>query len=273
MVKKSTNKSDATQKPGKWAAIKGFFTHERTRFITGLVISILTIYVGLALLSFFFTGAADQSKVENVSVEDLLANKGSVENWTGVRGAFIADWLMNRLFGVSSFMIVYFFGSLGARLMSIRRINILNRFIFCLATLIWGSWALAFFFIDGYKDTFIYLGGQQGYYVTEILKDNIGIPGTFLLLLGFFLIIAIFSSKRTIPFLQRVLSFSWLGNIRWKRKKQTPVEVETPTSEPEPAEPTHETVAPSTEYVFDTEEEIKKAEDRYEESRVHYNRY
>ena len=169
------------QKPGKWAAIKGFFTHERTRFITGLVISILTIYVGLALLSFFFTGAADQSKVENVSVEDLLANKGSVENWTGVRGAFIADWLMNRLFGVSSFMIVYFFGSLGARLMSIRRINILNRFIFCLATLIWGSWALAFFFIDGYKDTFIYLGGQQGYYVTEILKDNIGIPGTFLL--------------------------------------------------------------------------------------------
>ena len=249
------------QKPGKWAAIKGFFTHERTRFITGLVISILTIYVGLALLSFFFTGAADQSKVENVSVEDLLANKGSVENWTGVRGAFIADWLMNRLFGVSSFMIVYFFGSLGARLMSIRRINILNRFIFCLATLIWGSWALAFFFIDGYKDTFIYLGGQQGYYVTEILKDNIGIPGTFLLLLGFFLIIAIFSSKRTIPFLQRVLSFSWLGNIRWKRKKQTPVEVETPTSEPEPAEPTQETVAPSTEYVFDTEEEIKKAEE------------
>ena len=261
MVKKSTNKSDATQKPGKWAAIKGFFTHERTRFITGLVISILTIYVGLALLSFFFTGAADQSKVENVLIKDLLANRGSVENWTGVRGAFIADWLMNRLFGVSSFMIVYFFGSLGARLMSIRRINILNRFIFCLATLIWGSWALAFFFIDGYKDTFIYLGGQQGYYVTEILKDNIGIPGTFLLLLGFFLIIAIFSSKRTIPFLQHVLSFSWLGNIRWKRKKQAPVEVETPTSEPEPAEPAQETVAPSTEYIFDTEEEIKKAEE------------
>lgn len=248
------------QKPGIGTIIKGFFTHERTRFITGLVISILTIYVGLALLSFFFTGAADQSKVENVSVGDLLANKGSVENWTGVRGAFIADWLMNRLFGVSSFMMIYFFGSLGARLMSIKRINLLNRFIFCLSTLIWGSWALAFFFIDGYKDTFLYLGGQQGYFVTEILKDNIGIPGTFLLLLGFFLIIAIFSSKRTIPFLQRILSFGWLSNIHWKRKKQVSVEAETPVSKPEPVIDTPETVAPSTEYVFDTEEEIKKAE-------------
>ena len=80
MVKKSTNKPDTMQKPGIGTIIKGFFTHERTRFITGLVISILTIYVGLALLSFFFTGAADQSKVENVSVGELLANKGSVEN-------------------------------------------------------------------------------------------------------------------------------------------------------------------------------------------------
>ncbi|OUO53066.1 cell division protein FtsK [Parabacteroides sp. An277] len=260
MVKKSTNKPDTMQKPGIGTIIKGFFTHERTRFITGLVISILTIYVGLALLSFFFTGAADQSKVENVSVGDLLANKGSVENWTGVRGAFIADWLMNRLFGVSSFMMIYFFGSLGARLMSIKRINLLNRFIFCLSTLIWGSWALAFFFIDGYKDTFLYLGGQQGYYVTEVLKDNIGIPGTFLLLLGFFLIIAIFSSKRTIPFLQRVLSFSWLGKIHLRRKKK---EETIPANEPEATpEPTFVAPAsPESEYVFDTEEEIKKAEE------------
>lgn len=36
-------------------SLEDFFTNERTRFITGLVISILTIYVGLALISFFFT--------------------------------------------------------------------------------------------------------------------------------------------------------------------------------------------------------------------------
>lgn len=233
MAKKTSNKQEQNKKPGKWTLIKTFFTCERTRFVTGLILSILTIYIGLALISFFFTGAADQSKVENVRIEDLLANLGSVENWTGVRGAFLADLLMNRWFGVSSFMILFFLGSMGAKLMNIRKIRLLNRFIFCLATLIWGSWFFAFFFISGYEDTFIYLGGQHGYYMTEMLKSNIGIPGTFLLLLGFFLIIAIFSSKKTIPFLQRVFTFGWL--TKWTRKradKKTGEQVEEEVDEP-----------------------------------------
>ena len=124
MAKKTSNKQEQNKKPGKWTLIKTFFTCERTRFVTGLILSILTIYIGLALISFFFTGAADQSKVENVRIEDLLANLGSVENWTGVRGAFLADLLMNRWFGVSSFMILFFLGSMGAKLMNIRKIRL-----------------------------------------------------------------------------------------------------------------------------------------------------
>ena len=84
MAKKTTTTKQNHTEPSWFAALK-IFTNERTRFITGLIISILTIYVGLALISFFFTGAADQSKIENVPL-DLLTNRGSVENWTGVRG-------------------------------------------------------------------------------------------------------------------------------------------------------------------------------------------
>jgi S-DNA-T family DNA segregation ATPase FtsK/SpoIIIE len=40
----------------------------------------------LALISFFFTGAADQSKLKNVPVADLVANRGSVANWTESEG-------------------------------------------------------------------------------------------------------------------------------------------------------------------------------------------
>lgn len=262
MAKKTINKKGDNGKPGFWALFRSFFTNERTRFITGLVCSIVTIYIGLALVSFFFTGAADQSKIENVPVTDLLTNQGSVENWTGVRGAFLADLLMNRWFGISSFMILFFLGSVGVKLMNIRRISLFKRFIFCLTTLIWGSWFFAFFFISGYEDTFIYLGGQQGYYVTEILKNNIGIPGTFLLLLGIFLIIAVFSSSKTIPFLQRVLSFGWLGRIQWRRKKKVTPEVVQEEKSQEEVVPDSQPVAeePSPEYVFDTEKEIEKAE-------------
>ena len=116
-----------------------FFTNERTRFITGLIISILTIYVGLALISFFFTGAADQSKIENVPLGDLLTNRGSVENWTGVRGAYLSDLLMNRWFGISSFMILFFLGSVGAKLMNLNKVSLLRRFLFSASALIWGS--------------------------------------------------------------------------------------------------------------------------------------
>ena len=119
MAKKNSTKQDNNTKPTRLSVIKNFFTSERTRFITGLILSVLTIYLALALISFFFTGAADQSKVENLGVMEMLSNHGSVENWTGVRGACISDLLMNRLFGVSSFMILYFIGSVGVVLMKI----------------------------------------------------------------------------------------------------------------------------------------------------------
>ena len=264
MAKKATTtKQNSNNEPGKFALMKMFFTNERTRFITGLVIAIITIYIGLSLISFFFTGGADQSKIENVPLSDLLTNRGSVENWTGVRGAVLADLLMNRWFGISSFMILFFLGSVGAKLMNLRRVSLLKRFLFCAAMLVWGSLFFAFVFISGYEDTFIYLGGQHGYYLSEMMITNIGIPGTILLLAGIFLIIAIFSSKKTIPFLQSLLSFGWLKN-RLKREKKEETEDDT-TSEDDTA--SEHLIAdqpderPETDdFVFDTEKEIESAD-------------
>ena len=70
MAKKTTAKQNTNNGESKFKGIRNFFTSERTRFITGLVISIVTIYVGLALISFFFTGGADQSKIENIPLSE-----------------------------------------------------------------------------------------------------------------------------------------------------------------------------------------------------------
>lgn len=154
----------------------------------------------------------------------------------------------------------------------------MKRFLFSAAMLIWGSLFFAFIFIRGYEDTFIYLGGQHGYYLSEVMMNNIGIPGTVLLLVGLFLIVAIFTSKRTIPFLQNVFSFGWLKNRLKRDKSETtkvPEEEEEVEGEAEvyaPVEKTaaapqpvayHETVEENIgpdEYVFDTETEMRKAE-------------
>ncbi len=207
-------KNSTAKQPGRFAermkAIKSFFTNERTRFVSGLIIVSLTIYVGLAMVSFFFTGGADQSRIENVPLSNLVANRGSVENWAGVRGAYLADLLMNRWFGISTFMMLFFFGSVGAKLMNLKRVSLLKRFVLSAALLIWGSLFFGFVFIEGYEDTFLYLGGQHGYYLSEIMINNVGYPGTILLLAGTFLIIAVFASSKTIPFFQHVFSFNWL---------------------------------------------------------------
>lgn len=195
-----------------------------------------------------------------------------------MRGAFLADLLMNRWFGISSFLILFFLGSVGAKLMNLSRVSLLKRFLFSAAMLIWGSLFFAFIFIRGYEDTFIYLGGQHGYYLSEVMMNNIGIPGTVLLLVGLFLIVAIFTSKRTIPFLQNVFSFGWLKN-RLKRDKSETTEVpeeeedvegeaevyapvEKTVAAPQPVayrETVEENIGPD-EYVFDTETEMRKAE-------------
>lgn len=262
MAKKATTTKQNNNEPGKFALMKMFFTNERTRFITGLVIAIITIYVGLSLISFFFTGGADQSKIENVPLSDLLTNRGSVENWTGVRGAFLADLLMNRWFGISSFMILFFLGSVGARLMNLRRVSLLKRFLFCAAMLIWGSLFFAFVFITGYEDTFIYLGGQHGYYLSEMMITNIGIPGTILLLVGVFLIIAIFSSKKTIPFLQKLLSFGWLKERLNREKKEEADEVDSEEDVSEHIITDQPDERPETdEFVFDTAKEMESADE------------
>lgn len=268
MVKKATSTKQDSTKPSWLPALKLFFTNERTRFVTGLIISIITIYIGLALISFFFTGAADQSKIENIPLSDLLTNRGSVENWTGVRGAFLSDLFMNRWFGVSSFMILVFLGSLGAKLMNLNRVSLIRRFLFCVSTLIWGSVFFAFVFLKGYEDSFIYLGGQHGYCISEIFIRNIGIPGTILLLIGTLLIIAVFTSRKTIPVLQRFFSFEWLKS-RLPKKRQ---KVEDLSAEPkddslskesdQEKEPVEELAEESEEKfeVFDTEEELRQVE-------------
>lgn len=236
MAKKSATKKDDSA--NLWSLLRDFFTNERTRFITGLIFAIITIYVGLALISFFFTGGIDQSKIENVPLKDLITNHGAVSNWTGVRGAVLSDLLMNRWFGVSSFFMLFFLGAFGVKLMNLRKVSLLRQFIFCSVMTLWGSLFFAFTFIQNYEDSFIYLGGQHGLYMSQIMINNIGIPGTILFLAGSLLIIIILSSKRTVPFLQRLFSFSWMKRKPKEYKEETNVgqEIIAPTISEEPDE-------------------------------------
>ncbi|MDR0348081.1 MAG: DNA translocase FtsK [Tannerella sp.] len=216
-----------------------FLTSERVHFMTGLILNFFVIYVGVALISFFFTGGADQSAVENVPMKDLLINRGRVENWAGVRGACIADLIMNRWFGIPSFFLLFFIGSLGVKLMNLCKMSLIKRFLRCMAMMLWSSLFLSFVFIKGYEDSFLYLGGQQGYYLSDLMIKNIGIPGSILFLLVSLLVIAICVNRNTIPMLRRLLicirSMKW-PRMRKKRKPKRTIKFSTSPDDDTPDE-------------------------------------
>lgn len=72
-----------------------------------------------------------------------------------------------------------------------------------------------FVFVDQYKDSFLYLGGMHGYNVSNWLVSQVGVPGVWLLLLVTAICFLIYLSARTVIWLRRLFSLSFL-----KRKEK-----------------------------------------------------
>ena len=205
MVKKKSTvtKENTANEPSKF---KQFFTSEATWFVLGLVIFMLSVYAVISLFSFFFTGAADQSKVEGLSLFHWGRVAG-IENWTGSRGAILSNILINEWFGVPTFFLILFVAFVGLRLMKAKYVNLLKYFILFSILTIWSSLALTFFFGSFFKDTAIYIGGKHGFYLLELLMSNFGLPGAFLIICVVFVVLMIFLNAHTIPFLRKIFKF------------------------------------------------------------------
>jgi S-DNA-T family DNA segregation ATPase FtsK/SpoIIIE len=197
--KPATTKKDSNTQPSK---IKDFFKSSTTHYITGLIILGLAVYAGISMLSFFFTGAADQSKVEGLSLFQSETING-IENWTGMRGAILSNILMNEWFGVSTFFLLAFALSVAGRLMKSPRFHLLRKFVIYALLTIWSSVALAFFLGRFFKNTTLYIGGKHGFVISDLLVNNFGIPGTLLIVVLVFIIIMTLITSQTIPFLIR----------------------------------------------------------------------
>ena len=175
----------------KWFTKPSFLVDERIRFILGISSSLFTIYLGLAFVSFFFTGGADQSKLD-IQLLELLSNSGiRVENWTGKTGAFLSNLLINKGFGLAVCSILYVLTILSIRLFGIKIQSLKKSILYTLLFSIWASVLLAFLFVDSPTTNFLYLGGAHGYFISEWLISLIGNVGTlFVIIICFFTLVA-----------------------------------------------------------------------------------
>ncbi len=199
-----SRKSEKTEKTGFWTTFKQVMTDERTCFAVGLVVSLLTLYVALAITSFFFTGAEDFSVVQCAASGNT--NCGPVKNWTGYNGAIMADFLVNRYFGVASLALLWFFFVLGFRLMKIKVMALWKAFLYSAFLTIWFSLFFDVAFGSVSKNLYVVLSGEHGIWLNTWLTEMIGFTGTILLLIGTGVVFAVFAFRSTLPLLRRLFS-------------------------------------------------------------------
>lgn len=213
MAKKNTSKSKEIENdkgPSRWQKLMAAYKNETARFVIGLMGVLVAVFLLLAFVSFFFTGAADQSLLDAGQEADLAKVNNGVKNYAGSRGAQLANYLINDCFGVASVCIVVFMAMAGLKLMRVRRVMLRRWFIGCSVLLIWGSVFAGFVFQGFYEDSFIYPGGMHGYNVARWLESQIGVPGVVLLLFMTAVGFLIYLSARTVIWLRELFKLSFL---------------------------------------------------------------
>ncbi|MDD2491908.1 MAG: DNA translocase FtsK 4TM domain-containing protein, partial [Bacteroidales bacterium] len=98
---------------------------EAARLITGLFFGGLSVYTFIALISYIFTWAEDQSLLSNPDFWNKIV---PVENGGGKVGFLWSNLLVSKLFGLGAFVIPFFFGAVAIFSLRIKRVRLLRIF-------------------------------------------------------------------------------------------------------------------------------------------------
>jgi len=171
--------SNAVEKKS-WA-----FTKQH-KIVLGSLLVLFSIALLLAFISFYIYGQADQS-----AVNQLSDRNEKVQNWLGKFGAFLADVLVYKGFGIASFIFVRLFSLTGIFLVldislkKLKRIWFWDLFVIIILSVLFG------FFATSLPE----LGGIIGYELNLFSQDYIGKTGTLLVLIFGLIIYLIFKIK------------------------------------------------------------------------------
>ncbi len=169
----------------------GFFKDPRTRVVAGLIFMLFSIYLFVSLAGFFFTGGMDQSLIDK-ETRELVTNPDIVVGNPGRKlGAYLSDLLVNRWFGVASFIFCYILFIIGLGTMGRPVKNTGKKIILSFVLVIWISLLLGYIF-NFVPSGYVFPGGAHGYFVCFWLNSFIGEIGTFFLLLVSFAVILFF---------------------------------------------------------------------------------
>ncbi|WP_461531973.1 DNA translocase FtsK [Sinomicrobium sp.] len=245
MVKKRNRKKATSSQP----KTSRFTFSKQNKIIAGSLIMLLSIALGIAFVSFFFTWQQDQS-----TLSEFVDRNAEAQNWLSKFGAQLSNIFIYKGFGLAAFIFVYLFFITGLNwFMGLGKAKLINRWIWGILGIIWFSVLFGFF---GSRAPL--LGGVVGYEMNDFLQDYAGKAGVILLLLFGLIVFAVKKLKTTPEKIGDYLS-GVSENIK-KDFRRTPRKTESTTTaeqgpvisdipgRPSPFETALERQTPSSEY-------------------------
>ena len=189
------------QRGSKFFRLPSFFNDERFKIALGLIFIAFAIYLTLAIISYFFTWKADQSKLD-IKWGDFVFNPDIVvENWAGKTGAYLSKVLMHDWFGIASISLVFILALVSFRLLRLKILPFWKSVKYSVILTIWLSLALGFSFSNS---DFI-PGGLHGFYLSKWLSSLVGKTGTIFIILLYLFIFIIFAFKNSLNVLKKLI--------------------------------------------------------------------
>ena len=186
------------------------------RLCSGIILSVITLMLVVAFISFFFTGGHDYSIV--VQPEARQAMRNEIQNALGLPGAVIARWLVDGTFGIASLAALVALALYSIRLIMdfpLRRLRLLFIVLFIL---VWGSITLGFVQQQIGVGSFFRWGGAFGQIVAAWGTSYIQWIGMSLILLATLIIFCIVVDKH---FVEHCQQFGhWIAGL-FKKKETT----------------------------------------------------
>ena len=228
MAKKKKTKSEKSSTSKSLTSVLGFkdiLMSERLKFIFGILLLAMAIYMMFAFISYFTTGAADQSMIEDPRDGEVLNEHHEFANTCGSLGAYLSWYFIKRCFGLSAFLIPVFVFMLSIHLIKAYKVNLLKWFFALGILMVWASVTFAKFLSPLFSDACFNPGGDHGQYVCQFIENLIGTPGLTALLALIAIAFLTYASAETIFVIRKILNPSKiLDKVKFKVTNNDPNE-------------------------------------------------
>ena len=204
--KKVKNEKSSANSLSGVLGFKDIFLNERLKFIFGLVLFGLAIYMMFAFISYFSTGAADQSLIEDPREGEVLNQNHEFANTCGSMGAYLSWYFIKRCFGLSAFLIPVFVFMLSIHLIKAYKVNLLKWFFALGILMVWASVTFAKFLSPLFTDASFNPGGDHGQYISQFIENLIGTPGLTAVLALIAIAFLTYVSAETIFVIRKILN-------------------------------------------------------------------